>query len=137
VWTLLGDPARLPEYSAGLERVEATLDSTGRCTAFVCHFKPLEAGGERIVSRDVVRWYEPLRGYASSGAGEDAFGMANDLNLVLLEPSAGGTLVTMDEYYDARDLGMMKAHFDEAFADIGERLVRRFGGRVVDRFVER
>jgi carbon monoxide dehydrogenase subunit G len=136
VWALVGDLARFPEYSFGLERVEAKLDSLGRCEEYVCHFKPLEDGGERIVTGEVVRWYEPPRGYASSGAGGDAFGLANDLHLVLLEASNGGTLVTWDEYFDARDLDMKKAHFDEALADTGENLTRRFGGRVVERVVE-
>lgn len=136
MWALLGDLAKFPEYSSGLERVESKADSAGRLTEFICHFKPLEPGGERIVSREIIRWWEPNRGYASSGAGGDAFGMTNDLNLVVIEPSATGTTVTMDEYYDAQDLQMMKAHFDEAFADIGANLSRRFGGRVIGRYVQ-
>jgi hypothetical protein len=30
----------------------------------------------------------------------------------------------------------MKAHFDEALADIGENLARRFGGRIAERYIE-
>lgn len=136
VWALIGALDRFPEYSSGLERVDVTLDSLGRCTEYVCHFKPFEEGGKSIVSREVVRWYEPDRGYVSSGVEGDAFGLANDLHQVLVEPSSGGTLVTLEEYFDARDLDMMKTHSDEALADSGENLIRRFGGRVVERFVE-
>jgi hypothetical protein len=136
VWALIGNFAKLPEYSSGLERVDTKLDSAGNCAEFVCHFKPMEPNGERIVSREIVRWWEPNRGYASSSAGGDVFGMSDDLNLVLIEPSPRGILVTMEEYYQARDLSMMKTHFDEAFTDIGANLVRRFGGRVVERYVE-
>jgi Polyketide cyclase / dehydrase and lipid transport len=136
VWTLIGDLARFPEYSSGLERVEASVDSQGRCTQYVCHFKPQEPGGPRIVSREIIRWYEPNRGYASSGAQADAFGLTNDLHVVSLEPTRAGATVTWEEYFDAQDLEMMKAHFDEALADTGENLVRRFGGSIVERYVE-
>jgi len=136
VWALLGDLARFPEYSSGLERVEPTADLSGRCVEYVCHFKPQGPGGASIVSREVVRWWGPGRGYASSSAAGDAFGLTSDLNLVTLEPSDGGSVVSWSEYYDAADLDMMKAHFDEALADIGENLARRFGGRIVERYVE-
>ncbi|MCI0562747.1 MAG: SRPBCC family protein [Nitrososphaera sp.] len=137
VWALIGNLTRFPEYSSGLERVEVKKDSSGTSKEYVCHFKPLEEGGERIVSRELIRWYEPNRGYASSGAGGDAFGLTNDLHLATLEPWQEGTLLTWDEYYDAQDLEMMKAHFDHALADIAENLIRRFGGRVVERYVEK
>ena len=137
VWALIGNLTRFPEYSSGLERVETKEDLSGRCTEYVCYFKPQEEGGESIVERELVRWYEPNRGYASSGEEGNAFGVKNDLNLVILEPSKGGTILTWDEYYDAQDLDMMKAHFDQAFADIAENLIRRFGGAVVTRYVDR
>jgi hypothetical protein len=136
VWTLVGDLSRFPEFSSGLERVEATLNSSGTVTAYICHFKPLEEGGERMTSRERIRWYEPNRGYASSGeAGDDAFGLSNDLNLVTLEPSKDGTILTWDEYYDAQDLDIMKSHFDQALADIAENLIRRFGGELLEHHV--
>lgn len=90
VWSLIGDVSRLPEYSAGLERVESTTDARGRCTEYTCHFKPRAAGEEGITDRSVVRWYERNVGYASSAQAGNAFGVTNDLNLVSLEPSGGG-----------------------------------------------
>lgn len=137
VWALIGNFARFPEYSSGLETVEAKIDSSGRCTEFVCHFKPQEEGGESILDRELIRWYEPNRGYASSGEEGNAFGLMNDLNLVTVKPSKEDTILTWDEHYDAQDLDMMKAHYDQALADIGENLVRRFGGRVVERYGEK
>jgi uncharacterized protein (TIGR02246 family) len=135
VWTLLGDLARFPEYSAGLERVDTTLDSAGRCTEYVCHFKPMAPGEPGIVDRNVVRWYEPAAGYASSGK-DSAFGLIDDVNLVTLEPAQAGTLLTWDEYFHAQDVGAMRASFDDALADIADRLIARFGGRVRERFVD-
>lgn len=136
VWPLIGDLARLADYSAGLERVDAKTDVKGRCTEYTCHFKPMAPGGERIVSREIMRWYEPNVGYASSSAGADAFGMENDLNLVVLEPLGGDTLLTWSEYFDAQDLAMMKAHFDDALADTGANLAQHFGGAIIERYVE-
>jgi hypothetical protein len=137
VWTLIGDLTRFPEYSSGLERVDTTKDSDGTCAAFVCHFRPREEGGERILHRELIRWYEPNHGYASSSEEGNVFGLTNDLNLVTVESSLEGAIVTWDVYYDARDLDMMRAEYDQALADIAENLIRRFGGRVVERHVDR
>jgi uncharacterized protein (TIGR02246 family) len=134
VWALIGDPARFPEYSAGLERVDPVLDSNGRCTEFVCHFKPLAEGQPGVVDRNTVRWHEPGHGYASSGAPDNAFGLSDDINLVTLEPSPDGTLLTWDEYFEAENVEAMRTEFDQALADIAGRLIARFGGHLIERF---
>jgi ketosteroid isomerase-like protein len=134
VWTLIGDLARVPEYSAGLERVEPVLDPRGRPVEYLCHFRPVMDGEPGIVDRNLVRWLEPRSGYASSGAPGNAFGLTDDLNLVTLDPSPVGTLVTWDEYVQAVDVGAIRASFDQALADIANRLVARFKGRVVERY---
>jgi carbon monoxide dehydrogenase subunit G len=136
VWSLIGDPARLPEYSAGLARVDAVRDATGACRGYVCYFRPFADAGEGVVSRERMRWFEPNRGYASSSEAGDAFGLTDDLNLVTVEAAPEGALVTWDEYYDAVDLPAMRAHFDEALADIAAQLIGRFGGRMIERFVD-
>lgn len=136
VWSLVGDLARFPEYSSGLERVEAIKDSNGTLTEYVCHFKPQAEGGEAITHCEFVRWYEPNAGYASSGEEDNAFGLTNDLNMVTLEASKDGTIVTWEVYFDAEDVNANKASFDHALADIAERLIARFGGRLVERYVE-
>ncbi len=138
VWTLIGNLARFPEYSFGIERVEAQVDSSGACTEYVCHFKPREEGGEIIVHRERIRWYEPNRGWASIAEEGNAFGLTDSLTLVTLEPKGQGTILTWSQHYDARDIEIMKAEFDQAlFSDIGENVVRRFGGVVVERYVEK
>lgn len=52
VWSLVGDRSRLPEYSAGLERVDAKTNDRGACTEYTCHFKPRAAGEASIVDRN-------------------------------------------------------------------------------------
>jgi len=136
VWSLVGDLSRLPEYSAGLARVESKTDARGACTEYTCHFKPRATGEDGIVDRNVVRWYERHVGHASSAQADNAFGVTNDLNLVSVESSRDGTLLTMDAYYEAADLPMMRAEYDDAFADIAERLMARFGGHVIERTVD-
>ena len=136
VWTLVGDPGRLPEYSAGLARVDVSRGASGRPESFVCHFKPMQEGAEGVVSHDRLRWWAAERGWASSGAQADAFGLENDLNVVVLEPTESGAILSWEVYFDSQDVGSMKAHFDEALSDIGENLVRRFGGRILERYVQ-
>ena len=45
---------------------------------------------------------------------------------MIVESSKEGTVLTWDEYYDAPDLDMMRAEYDQAFADIGKNLVLPF-----------
>jgi hypothetical protein len=136
VWSLIGDLSRLPEYSAGLDRVESSTEVDGACTAFTCYFKPRTPGEQGIVDHHVVRWYARNAGYASSAQADNAFGVTDDLNLVTLEPSEEGAIVTWEEYYEAADLPMMRAEYDDAFADIAQKLIARFGGHVVERTLD-
>ncbi len=134
VWALVGDLSRFPEYSAGLELVEASLDAQGHCTEYLCRFRPLVEGGEGILHREAIRWFEPERGWASVAEEPNAFGLTEALTLVTLEPRDAWTRLTWAQHYEAADLAMMRDEFDRALADIADRLVTRFGGGVVDRF---
>lgn len=87
VWALVGDHGRFPEYSAGLDRVDLKRSSNGTPTEYVCHFKPQQEGGEGVSHRELIRWYEPNRGYASSAEEPNTFGLTNALTLVTLEPT--------------------------------------------------
>jgi hypothetical protein len=136
VWDLVGDLARFPEYSSGLERVEVKHDDDGRCMEYTCYFKPVAEGAEGAVSRDVVKWYEPNRGYLSVEV-DESWGGGGTVALTRLDPVPAGTRVTCDMHFDAEDLDAMKAHMDEeVFADIADSLIARFGGKVIERHVE-
>ena len=133
VWPLVGNLARFPEYSAGLDAVETTVDADGRCTEYLCRFRAPVEGGEPILHRELMRWYEPERGWASVAEEPNAFGLTDALTLVTMEPQGGGTRLTWAQYYDAADLEMSRAEFDRALADIADHLTRRFGGERVER----
>jgi Polyketide cyclase / dehydrase and lipid transport len=135
VWELLGDLSRFPEYSVGLERVEAKTDENGHCLEYTCYFKPLEPGAEGALSRDVIKWYEPNRGYLSVEV-DGTWGGGGAVAHLTLDPIPGGTRVTNDMHFESEDLEAAKAHIDEALADIAENLIARFGGRLTERYVE-
>lgn len=136
VWELMGDLSRFPEYSVGLERVDAKLDDDGRCLEYTCYFKPVEGETEGAVSRDVMKWYEPNRGYLSVEV-DGSWGGGGTIALTTLDPIPAGTRVTCDMHFDAEDLDAMKVHMDEeVFADIADNLIARFGGKVIERYVE-
>jgi len=135
VWELMGDLSRYPEYSAGLERVEAKTDEDGRCIEYTCYFKPLENGAEGAVSRDVMKWYEPNRG-VPVGRGRRHVGWRRRGRPPDARSDPGGTRVTNDMHFESEDLEAAKAHIDEALVDIAANLVARFGGRLTERYVE-
>lgn len=132
VWELMGDLSRFPEYSAGLERVEVEQDDDGRCVEYTCYFKPLEAGSDGAVSRDVMKWYEPNRGYLSV----EVVG-GNTVAFMTLDPILGGTRINYDMHFDAEELDATKAAIDAALVDMAENLIARFGGKVTDHYVEK
>jgi hypothetical protein len=135
VWELVGDLSRFPEYSKGLERVEAVVAGDGRCVEYTCFFKPFEEGSDGAVSRDVMKWYEPNRGYLSVEVG-GSWGGGNTVALMTLDPIPEGTRMTNDMYFDAEDLDAARAHLDEALVDIAANLIARFGGSVTEHYVE-
>lgn len=137
IWELVGNLNRFPEYSSGLAKVETISGKDGKPTEYVCHFKPEPGSTEGIVSREKVLWYEKEKGYASKSAQADAFGFSNDLYLVTLDRKDGKTIVTFDFYYDAKDLGMMKTHLNQAFTDQATNLTSRFGGKILTSYVEK
>jgi hypothetical protein len=136
VWALVGDLSRFPEYSYGLNRVDAEVDASGSCHGYVCYFKPLEEGAEGIVHHERMSWFEPQRGWTSIADEDNPFGLIDAMTLVTLEPSDGGTVLAWDQCYEAQDLDTMRTVFDQALDDIGANLVRTFGGDVVERFVD-
>jgi hypothetical protein len=131
VWSLVGDHRRLPEYSAGIERVDLAIDGRSR----VCHFRASEESAG-IALREGIHWERSNVGYASSAEGGNAFGLTDDLSIVTLAAAPRGTVLTWEQYYDHPDLPAMRANFDAGFVDIGERLIVRFGGRVVEHYID-
>jgi hypothetical protein len=134
VWALVGQHARLPEYSAGIASVE--VEASGASRARVCHFRSPDGSGPGPVLREQIRWEADNFGYATSAEPGNAFGLSNSLSLVTVRPASAGTLMTWEEYYDSADLPVARASFDDGIADIAARLVARFGGRVVERYVD-
>ncbi|MFN7131359.1 MAG: hypothetical protein ACK4N5_04710 [Myxococcales bacterium] len=132
----MGDLARMPEYSDGLERVDVKTSSSGAPSEYICHFRPMEPGGPGAVSRERIRWYAPNRGWASVGEEPNDFGQTGSLHLVTLTPAGQRSLLTWEAYYEATDLETSRTALDAALADIAHRLIARFGGRVVDRWVD-
>jgi hypothetical protein len=134
VWALVGQHVRLPEYSAGIASVE--LDEARGARARVCHFRSPDGSGAGPTLREQIRWEAANVGYATSAEPGNAFGLTNSLSLVTLKSASSGTLLTWEEYYDSADLPAARASFDDGLADIGTRLTARFGGRVVERYVD-
>jgi carbon monoxide dehydrogenase subunit G len=135
VWELLGDLSRFPEYSVGLERVDVKQDDDGRCVEYTCYFKPMEERAEGAVSRDLMKWYEPNRGYLSIEV-DGSWGGGNAVAFMTLDPIPVGTRVTYDMHFDAENLDGMKTHMDEVYGDMADNLIARFGGKVTERYVE-
>lgn len=124
VWAIVGDHKRLPEYSAGIEAVDV---GGGVRT---CQFR----GGPSL--RERVLWESANLGYAVTAEPGNAFGLDHSFSLVTVQPAGKGTALTWEERYDSADLAAARASYDEGLADIAAQLVKRFGGRIVERYVD-
>ena len=136
VWQLVGDPGRMPEYSAGLDSVVTKKDPKGACLEFTCYFKQVSAETSASPHRSAIKWYKPEQGWAAADHEPNAFGLSNSLGLVTVRPTSNGTLLTWSQYYNAHDLKANKESFAAALGDIGQQLISRFGGRLHENFVE-
>ena len=136
VWLLIGNLSRFPEYSDGLQRVETINDTNRNCIAYTCHFKTQEPDGKGILHQAFMKWYEPNKGWASLDEEPNEFGLSNSLTIITLESATGGSILNWDMHYDAGDIEMNKSSLEMALTDIAERLTNRFGGEIVETFVE-
>jgi len=135
VWALIGQHVRMPEYSAGISSVEIEQASDG-ARSRVCQFRSPDGSGVGPRLRERIRWEAPNVGYATTIDPDNPFGLANCLELLTVAAVPAGTLLTWDEYYDSPDLRVARASFDDGLADIGQRLVARFGGRILERHTD-
>ena len=136
VWSLVGDPGKMPQYSAGLNSVDTKKDEKGNCIEYLCHFKPMTPGDKGVDHKAIMKWYEPMKGWASVDEEPNAFGMTESLSLLTFSESDGKTMLQWDVHFNATDLEMNKKGFEQAFADMSKQLTDRFGGRVVENSVE-
>ncbi|NOU46034.1 MAG: SRPBCC family protein [Bacteroidales bacterium] len=140
VWALVGHPERMPEYSAGLRKVDSQHDSSGNCTAFTCHFLPMEDGGEETTHNEIVKWYEPNQGLASMAEEPNVFGLQQSLGLITLEAAGNKTIFTWDMHFNAENEVMLKMNitaFEQSLnGDIARQLIEKFGGKVLESYVE-
>ncbi len=137
VWTLVGDPANMPKFSAGLDSV-TTKTENGKCTQYTCYFKPMKEGEPGYVHTDNMLWQEENRGWASRTPEPNEMGYTDYLSLLTLEETAGKTKLIWSmtcNHEKAEMIEMNKQGLIQAFDDIGKQLVTRFGGKVIENHV--
>jgi hypothetical protein len=135
VWGLIGRHVNMPEYSAGIASVEVERAPDGSRFR-VCQFRSTDGSGPGPRLRERIAWEAENVGYATSADSANDFGLENSVELVTLAPAPGGTVVTWDEHYDSADLAAARASFHEGLGDIGRRLVDRFGGRIIEQYID-
>src|SRR5688500_9556571 len=140
VWAVIGDPGRMPEYSAGLQKVDTKKDSSGKYVAYICHFKPMEEGEEGIVHNVNMIWYEPNKGWASLDEEPNAFGLQQTLTLITLDAKDDKTILQWDMHFNSKNeeaIKMNVSSLEQALNhDIAQNLTKKFGGKVLESYVD-
>lgn len=138
VYALVGDPANMPNYSSGLDSVTTKMEN-GKCASYTCYFKPAKEGEPGYVHTDKMVWQQLNQGWASRTPEPNEFGFTQYVSLTTLEEKDGKTILTWYMHYNHEKeemIDMNKTGLDQAFQDIGNQLVNRFGGKIVENFVE-
>lgn len=139
VWTLVGDPANMPQYSGGLRTVINESDDMGKLTGYTCYFNPVEDGQPEITHFSSIVWHEKNLGWASRDDDHNAFGTLQSLSLMTLQKEGDHTIFRWDFHFNCADeetLNMNKEGYRHALDDIAGRLINRFGGDLVENYVE-
>lgn len=139
VWDMVGDPGNMPKFSAGLDKVETKIAGDGKCSQYTCYFKPTEVGGQGIVHTANMVWQEENKGWASLDEEPNEIGLTESLSLTTFEERDGKIIIKWHMHYNMATPELVeqgKAGLEQAFHDIGGQLVHRFGGRIVENFVE-
>ncbi|MFN3405296.1 MAG: SRPBCC family protein [Cytophagaceae bacterium] len=139
VWAIVGDPRKMPEYSEGLSKVEAEFDDKGNCNGYTCYFKPMEGEKEGVVHHSNMKWYEKNKGWASVDPDDNPFGMLQSLSLMTVQPQPEGTVFTWQFHFNCENEEMLnynKDGYKKALDDIAQRLIKMFGGTVIENYME-
>lgn len=141
VWALVGKLERMPEYSAGLKKLEASYNDADQCTEFTCYFFPMEEGGEVTTHRETIEWFEAKVGFASLAEEPNLLGLQQSLGIVTFEEKGEKTILQWDVHFtapDAESLQMNVAGFEQALnMDIAQNLIKTFGGSVLESFINK
>lgn len=139
VWSLVGDPANMPVYSPGLDRVTKK-SAGGKCIQYTCYFKPLNRNEAGYVHTENMLWQKENCGWASRMPEPNEYGYTGYLSLLTLEKEGEKTKMTWAmtcNHESAEMIRINKERLFQAFKGIGQQLVKTFGGSVVENYMEK
>lgn len=138
VYELVGDPANMSKYSAGLEKVETEVKN-GKCTSYTCYFKPMAEGEKGVIHTEKVVWQETNLGWASTKKEATEFGFTESFSLTTLEAKGGKTILKWDMHFNHENeemLVMNKTTLVDVFDDMAKQLIAKFEGKLIENYME-
>lgn len=139
IWALVGNPANMPKFSAGLDSVTCKTEN-GNCSQYTCYFKPIKKGEAGYKHTENILWHEINRGWASRLPEPNDMGFTDYLSMLTLEGANGKTKLTWSmtcNHEKAEMIETNKQGLKQAFEDIGKHLIAFFGGEVVENYVQK
>jgi carbon monoxide dehydrogenase subunit G len=139
VWKTIGDPAQMPTYSAGLNKVDTKTEGE-EYTEYTCHFKPMEDGGKETVHTAKMLWRETDKGWASLDNEPNEFGFKQSLTLITMQQKGDKTIVNWAMHYNCDTdemLQMNRTSLEQALTDIGNQLTAKFGGSILENYIQK
>ena len=105
----------------------------------MCYFKPMEEDGQEIIHTAKMLWHEPRKGWASLDEEPNVFGFQQSLTLITFEQKNNKTFLDWSMHFDCQNqetLQMNILSLEQALNnDIAQRLLDKFGGKVIESIV--
>lgn len=134
VWQFVANPANVFSDCCGVNSVESKTNDSGRCTEYTINYEA-EDGGEDMVARSAMVWYEPNQGWASLDEEPHPMGFEQSLLLVSIEEKEGKTVLSWNMYYDIANDEMLQMFITGLEQSLNEEVaqlfIRKFGGRMI------
>ncbi len=137
VYNLVGDPANMPKFSAGLEKVETEVKND-KCISYTCYFKPMTEGEKGIIHTEKVVWQETDLGWASTKKEATEFGFTESFSLTTLKAKGNKTILTWDMHFNHENqemLEMNKTTLVDVFDDMAKQLIAKFDGKIIENYM--
>lgn len=134
VWKVVINPANIFSNCCGVNSVESKTNDSGKCTEYTINYES-EDGGDDMVARSTMVWYEPGQGWASLDEEPHPMGFEQSLLLVTIEEKEEKAVLNWNMYYDIANDEMLQMFITGLEQSLNEEVaqlfIQKFGGRMI------
>lgn len=133
VWRVIANPVNIFSNCCGVNAVKSKIDDSGKCIEYTINYN--SEGGDDMVARSTMVWYEPCQGWASLDNDPHPMGFKESLLLITIEQKEEKSVLNWSMHYDIENdeiLQMFIIGLEQLLKEeIAQLFIQKFGGRIV------